>query len=118
MTKDEFQKIKLTVVDMLCGDDLVDKTPRTLLYGAGYYFDHYFTYFDGEDICICGWDSAGDMPTEIHPNTNDCYIPTSCLRPEYCDFAFCQMLLKLGYTLPFTEGCWYGEKQELRTYEH
>jgi hypothetical protein len=35
MNQDEFKKLRMTVVDMLCGDDLVDKTPRTLLYGVG-----------------------------------------------------------------------------------
>jgi hypothetical protein len=58
MTQDEFKKLQLTVVNMLSGEDLVDKTPRTLMYGAGDYWFNVHTYFDGEDIRICGWNGA------------------------------------------------------------
>lgn len=115
MNQQEWKDLRMTVVDMLCGDDLIDKTPRTLLYGVGRDFANFHTYFDGEVICVCGWNDGDDDVYEIIPNDDEHYIPDGMLRPEYCDFEFCQLLLKLGHTLPFTEAYWYGERKELRT---
>jgi hypothetical protein len=111
MNQDEFKKLRMTVVDMLCGDDLVDKTPRTLLYGGQFY--HVHTYFDGVDIRMCGWDMYEDEVCELSPSSNEHYIPEYLVHPQYCDLEFCQLLLKAGERIPFGE--WHVDKQELRT---
>jgi hypothetical protein len=113
MNQAEFKELRMTVADMLCGDDLVDKTPRTLLYGVGVEFEHVHTYFDGVDILMCGWDKDDDGACELSPSSNEQYILEYLVHPQYCDLEFCQLLLKAGECIPFRE--WYVDKQKLRT---
>jgi hypothetical protein len=86
---------------------LVDRTPRTLLYGYDAEHRTWHVYLD-EDGLLHRF-VHGDRASPVHAAgpTGGCtenrqYVPSRRLYPESCDYEFCRLLLQAGESLPFT----------------
>lgn len=119
MNKDQFtqlQSAKPARKFILGGADLLNKTPRTLLYGytADSYFFH--VYLDENGIIQKLVYAGATNPmlivheTEARVDSNESYVPNKRLYPEMCDFTFCELLHARGVNLQFAA---YNEERDL-----
>lgn len=106
----------------VCGADLAERTPRTLLFGYTCDRETWHVYLDDDgaikrviygypNTCLSVADESTLLPEECIPNKR--------LYPEACDLEFCCALKELGLNLPFTvfnsdrePGRWYGLRHE------
>jgi hypothetical protein len=104
-------------------EQLVDRTPRTLLYGytAERHTWHVYLDEDGQ-IHRVMYDHDDEVLMHTSGPTGYCsenvhYIPNKRLYPESCDFEFCQLLTKTGERLPFTTfDAAYDERRRAANY--
>ena len=100
MNKQEYDTLR-TDSTFIAADKLLNKTPRTLLYGYTCNRDTWHVYFNGEKIVTCYY-AYKEEPIGQTVRTNNDYIPNKRLHAECCDFEFCLLLRKAGVDLPFT----------------
>lgn len=117
MTPQEYaqiQKLPTSAPKVLTGQDLGNKTPRTLLWG--YTTDRYsfHVYLDEHAVIhkvIYLYDDTLVLHlTESNIESNEGWVPSKRLYPEACDAEFCRLLIERGLQLPFTA---YNETREL-----
>ena len=124
MNKEQFaqlQSTKPTRKFILRGADLLNKAPRTLLYG--YTIDSYFfhVYLDENGIIQKLVYAGATNPmlivheTEAQIDSNESYVPNKRLYPEMCDFTFCEMLNARGVSLTFAN---YNEERDVSKAYH
>lgn len=118
MKLEEFKNLQ-NVNILLTAKDLINHTPRTLLYGYDIYRNTVHTYLDDNLRIITLKYGYKERPTCLFLTNNHEYVPSKRLYPERCDMEFCKLLISLGINLPFTtfneefdcekEGPFFGE---------
>lgn len=93
---------------LISSNDLVNKEPRTLLYGYTCNRDTWHVYLDEhQDIHVVTYNSRHLMLSHTSGTAggvteNSGFLPDKRLYPESCDFEFCRLLVKEREDLPFT----------------
>jgi len=102
--------------NIVCLDDLADKSPRTLLFGYDVCRATIHVYIDPSDglIHVLKYTSTGTVGSErflVLSHTsgphggvarNEQFVPDKRLYPESCDLEFCRILRRYDVSLPFT----------------
>lgn len=89
-------------------DQLMNRTPRTLLYGYTCERNTWHVYLDGKgQIHRVLYDSHDQPLFHAAGPAGACldnreYVPDKRLYPESCDYEFSKLLLQAGVNLPFT----------------
>jgi hypothetical protein len=115
MTKDEYeiirQRLEPSIIKVSI-KDLVNRNPRTLLYGYTHARSTHHVYIEEGEIHLLVYSSANSehfsgefVPTGLVPNKR--------LYPEACDAEFCAFLKQQGVHLPFTT---WSDKREPQQY--
>lgn len=104
MNSCEYDKLQNIGDVPISADLLVNKSPRTLLYGYTLERDTWHVYLDidGEIQTIKYGYGDNSHIEKINISCNEEYIPTKRLYAERCDFEFCSLLKQHGVTLNFT----------------
>jgi hypothetical protein len=105
MTKEELDLLQETrQVPTLSASLLKNQEDRTLLWGYTTERDSWHVYLEDGRIKLYTY---GYPDKEIRSLDKTLYfpeelIPSKRLYPEACDFEFCQLLMSMGASLPFT----------------
>lgn len=105
MTHDEFTQLEATRCTISI-DQLMDKSPRTLLWGHTTDKRSWHVYIDNGLIRLYiygGWganEETGMLTSSTDWRPHD-LVPDKRLYPEACDFEFCRLLTQCGVSLPF-----------------
>lgn len=86
---------------ILSADDLVNKTPRTLLFGYTVDRVTWHTYFDGRRIVTVIYDYFVPV-RELEVHSDEDYVPNKRLYVECCDYEFCKLLQDRNIHMTFT----------------
>ena len=108
------EEVKI-VIDMECAPavigigDMLNKSPRTLLYGYNQDSETYHVYMrEGLIYRVLYWGSSNNTTSTPIVRDFDTTIeiahcnPGKRLYPERCDFEFCKLVSAAGGDLPFT----------------
>jgi hypothetical protein len=104
MTADDFAKTRNfrgLPERRIIGDDLKNQEDRTLLYGYTCERDTWHVYLYDGVIHVVKYGYKEPL-VEMHPATNEAFVPDKRLYPERCDFEFCKLLADYDVYLPFT----------------
>ena len=104
MNQQEYNALQSVQNSIISVDNLVNKTPRTLLYGYTLERDTWHVYLNSEGVIkTVKYGYGDDAPLqEINIKWNDEYIPSKRLYAERCDFEFCSILKQKNISLNFT----------------
>jgi hypothetical protein len=96
--------------------ELTNKKDHTLLYGYTCERETFHVYIRHGEIHKIIFDSNSHKP-RVHEHGDSLslhgIVPDKRLYPEACDFEFCELLMKMGVSLPFTT---WDEKREEKTF--
>lgn len=116
MERIEFEQLRYVQREqdeILSVDDLVNKNPRTLIYGYTCTRDTFHVYLEGSRIHIVVYNSTTEVSEKIAENNYD-FIPDKRVYPEKCDYEFCGLLRKKDINIPFTT--WNDLEEEKQFY--
>lgn len=112
MTKEEYESLyNIHEIDKpITVEDLEGNIEdRTLLYGYTCDRDTHHVYIKDGIIHTVVYNTVNsvlyekpDEIREINVTTDRQYLPDKRLYPERCDYKFCELLKKRGFSLPFT----------------
>lgn len=106
MTPSEYQKLQTATASnpTTLADELVDRTPRTLLYGYDVARNTWHVYLDAAGVLhkVVYLSDALLLSHEAGRLPDASLIPDKRLYPQYCDFEACLLLQRAGVSLPFT----------------
>lgn len=98
---------------LIKGSNLINQTPRTLLWGYDCERNSWHVYLDTEGKIVrvsyyypnklIAYDS------ELNLTVNEQYLPNKRLYPEACDLEFTKLLIEQGIDMPWTT---FNEERE------
>lgn len=102
MTKEEYELLSVPTKSIpLTAKDLVNKTPRTLLFGYTGDRTTWHVYFDGRRIVTVIYDYFIPL-RELEIFKDEDYVPNKRLYVECCDYEFCKLLQDRNIHMTFT----------------
>lgn len=101
MTPEQYEQL-FNTGGLVLAEHLINKNPRTLLYGYNLARDTWHVYLGNDGVIhTVKYEYKGE-PQEVEVTVNEDYIPSKRLYPEACDAEFCTLLMKNQINLPFT----------------
>jgi hypothetical protein len=136
MNQQEYEQLRTNTVErkVLGLVDLVNRTPRTLIYGYNIDREDFHVYIGADNLIHILLYSERDGAKEgepkyyeLHHRFGECggaeentdFVPSKRVYPESCDYEFCQVLKRYGVNIPFTtftEGADERRKAECKGY--